>query len=133
MQPTANAPRPSSLAAAQSATETIQRDAEPHRVRMNDRYNLEFESLAARVYYKITDNWLELSLRFIVQDRFSREIKDRIAREILEGFEKAGLGIASTTIDIVGFPPVRGGLRMQAPEPAGEESGKRAAAEKSEA
>jgi small-conductance mechanosensitive channel len=110
--------------AAQNATEKIQREAEPHKVGMNERYHLELESLAPRVYYKITDNWLELSLRFIVPDRLSREIKDNVARAILKGFDEAGIGIASATFGIVALPPLRGALRVQG-EPAAEESGQR--------
>jgi small-conductance mechanosensitive channel len=113
------------LEAAQGVTEKIQREAQPFKVIMNERYHLELESLAPRVYYKITDNWLELSLRFIVQDRFSRETKDQIARAILSGFDEAGIGIASATFDIVAIPPLRGALRIQGPEPAAEESGQR--------
>jgi small-conductance mechanosensitive channel len=96
------------LDAAGRATTDIQRDAEPHRKRMNEEYHLELETLEPRVYYRITDNWLELSLRFISHDRFTRELKDRISRDILVGFDHARIGIASTTIDIVGFPRLRG-------------------------
>jgi hypothetical protein len=66
--------------------------------------------LDPQVYYRITDNWLELSLRFLAYDRATRELKDRITRDILVGFDEAAIGIASTTMDIVGFPPMRGVL-----------------------
>jgi small-conductance mechanosensitive channel len=92
------------LAAAERATASMQKEAEPYRMHMADLYHLELESLAPRVFFRITDNWLELSLRFVVNDRLSRETKDQIARDILEAFEQARIGIASTTIDIVGFP-----------------------------
>jgi small-conductance mechanosensitive channel len=95
------------LEAARRATGDILRDAEPHRRRLNDEYHLDVDSLEPRVYYRITDNWLELSLRFLSHDRTTREIKDRIARDILKGLDEAGIGIASTTIDIVAFPPLR--------------------------
>ncbi len=97
------------LAAAQRSTADIQRDAEPHRRRMNDEYHLDLEALEPRVFWRITDNWLELSLRFLAHDRFTRELKDRISRDIMKGLDEAGIGIASTTIDIVAFPPVRRG------------------------
>jgi small-conductance mechanosensitive channel len=95
------------LAAAERATSGMQKDAERFRVNMNDRYHLDLETLAPRVFWRITDNWLELSLRFIVDDHKSRAVRDQIAREILENFDAHGMGIASTTIDIVAFPPMR--------------------------
>lgn len=95
------------LAAARGLTAKIQQDADPHLRQLNDEYHLEVESLEPRVYYRITDNWLELSLRFLSYDRSTRELKDSISREILRAFDEAGIGIASTTIDIVAFPPLR--------------------------
>ena len=104
------------LAAAERATVDIQKEAEGFRGRMSDEYHIDLGRLAPQVYYRLTDNWLELSVRFIAFDRFTRELKDRIAREILAGFDEVGIGIASTTIDIVGLPPLRGqGLSLNPP------------------
>ncbi len=50
---------------------------------------------------------MELALRFVVSDHGVREIKDHISRDILAGFEEAGIGIASSTYDVVGMPTVR--------------------------
>lgn len=51
--------------------------------------------------------WLKLSVRFITKDHAIRDIKDRMRRYILIGeFEKAGIEIASATIEIVGLPPI---------------------------
>lgn len=60
-----------------------------------------------RVYYRITDNWLEMAVRFVVHDRGIRDVKDAMARDILRGLDEAGIGLASGTYDIVGLPPVR--------------------------
>jgi small-conductance mechanosensitive channel len=57
-----------------------------------------------RVYYRITDNWLELTLRFIALDHNVRELKDLLSREIIAAFERETIEIASTTVDIVGLP-----------------------------
>ncbi len=70
-------------------------------------YDLDPPSVEPRVYYKMTDNWVELALRFIVPDRGIREIKDAMYRDILARFKEAGISVASGTYDIVGFPPVR--------------------------
>jgi len=59
------------------------------------------------VYYRLTDNWLELTVRFVVKDHDIREIKDAMVRDILMAFDESGIGIASGTYDIVGLPPIR--------------------------
>lgn len=69
-------------------------------------YYVEISDFEPRVFYRITDNWLELTVRFIVGDHKVRVIKDAISREMLAAFDAAGIGIASATYDIVGFPPV---------------------------
>ena len=63
--------------------------------------------LAPRVYWRLTDNWLELSLRFVAEPRGVRALKDAMYRDILEGLDDAGIGIASGTYEIVGVPPIR--------------------------
>jgi len=60
-----------------------------------------------RVYFRLTDNWVELSVRFVTLDHATREVKDAIYRELLDRFDEAGIKIASTTFDIVGLPNVR--------------------------
>jgi len=70
-------------------------------------YDLDPPSVEPRVYYEMTDNWVELSLRFIVPDRGIREIKDAMYRDILRAFRDAKISVASGTYDIVGFPPIR--------------------------
>jgi len=46
-------------------------------------------------------------VRFIANASGTRELKDKMSREILAALEKAGIGIASGTYEIVGLPPVR--------------------------
>jgi small-conductance mechanosensitive channel len=113
------------LASAERATLDIQREAQPHRVRMNEEFNLDLESVKPRVFMRITDNWLELSLRFLARDRETRELKDQVTRDILRGFDEAGIGIASTTIDIVAFPPVRRAPRTREAGDGGDSDGVR--------
>ena len=70
-------------------------------------YDLNPPSVEPRVYYQMTDNWVDLALRFIVPDRGVREIKDAMYRDILRRFKDAGIAVASGTYDIVGLPPIR--------------------------
>lgn len=78
-------------------------------------YDLDPPSVRPRVYYRLTDNWIALTLRFVVPDRGIREIKDAMYRDILRGFREAGIDVASSTYDIVGLPPVR--IEPAAPTP----------------
>jgi small-conductance mechanosensitive channel len=104
-------------AAAEKATAELQKAAAPYREAMNEQYHLDLEGLEPRVFYRITDNWLELNLRFLVADNASRSIRDQIARDVLDAFDAAGIGIASTTVDIVAFPPMRRSADKQPARP----------------
>jgi len=73
---------------------------------MRSRYAMSDAELAPAVYWRITDNWLELSLRFLVPHRGVRGIKDRMSRDIIAALDAAGVGIASATYEIVGLPAV---------------------------
>jgi small-conductance mechanosensitive channel len=56
---------------------------------------------------RLTDNWLELTVRFLVQEHGIRELKDVMSREIVALFEAAHIAIASSTLEVVGLPSVR--------------------------
>ena len=85
----------------------LDRASEPVRRAIEKRYLVNVDDLTPRVFYRLTDNWLELTIRFIVRDHGVREIKDAVARAILERFEAASIEIASATYEIVGAPPLR--------------------------
>ncbi len=74
---------------------------------LEHRYFLPRTDLHPRVYYRLTDNWLELTVRFIVRDHGIRVIKDKISRDIIKAFDQASIEVASSTYDIVGLPPLR--------------------------
>ncbi len=106
------------LDAARPATDEIRRGGEERLREISQRYGVPPEEIVPRVYYRLTDNWLELTLRFLVHDHGVRKIKDQISREILNRFEAAGLEIASSTYDIVGVPPLRLHLEHEEERPA---------------
>lgn len=60
-----------------------------------------------RVFVRLTDNWTELSCRFMVPPTNGRVIKDAMSRDIIDGLAEAKIGIASGTYAIVEFPPVK--------------------------
>lgn len=71
------------------------------------RYAVKRSELEPCVYWRLTDNWLEMSVRFIVTDYGIRDIKSKISRNVLEELDRAGIGIASGTYEVVGMPPIR--------------------------
>jgi hypothetical protein len=74
---------------------------------MEKRYFIRRTEMTPRVYLRMTDNWLELTVRFIARDHGIRELKDAMSREVLEALDAAGIGIASATFEVVGLPPLR--------------------------
>jgi small-conductance mechanosensitive channel len=74
---------------------------------MQRRYLLKAADMKPKVYYRLTDNWLELTVRFIAKDHGIRELKNALSRDILQALDEAGIGLASATFEIVGLPPLR--------------------------
>ena len=81
--------------------------------RLEDEFGIAVGEIDPRVYWRMTDNWLELTVRFLLPDHGGRGIKDAMSREILAGLNKAKIEIASGTYAIVEFPPVKVELATQ--------------------
>ena len=93
--------------AAQQHTVSIAQMSEADLNELRRRYPMKPAQLEPHVYYRLTDNWLELTMRFIVEDHGIRSVKDAMNRQILEGLEQAGIQVASATFEVVGIPPLR--------------------------
>lgn len=63
----------------------------------------------------LTDNWLELTVRFVIGTHRIRGAKDVMSRHIITEVNRASIGIAFATYDIVGFPAIE----LRRPKPAG--------------
>ena len=74
---------------------------------MQRRFLLKAGDIKPAVYFRLTDNWLELTLRFVVEDHGVRAVKDAMSRDLLTALDAAGITVASATFEIVGLPPVR--------------------------
>jgi small-conductance mechanosensitive channel len=74
-------------------------DAEGALRAMGERYPIAHVAVEPRVYARATDNWVELSARFAVPVRASRETKSDMTHRLLERFAEHGIDVASTTID----------------------------------
>jgi hypothetical protein len=88
--------------------------AQPELDRLKQRFFIEAADIKPRSYMRITDNWIEFAVRFLVHTHKIRDVKNAISREIMDGLDAAGIGIASGTYQIVGLPPI---TIQQAPPP----------------
>ena len=67
---------------------------------MERRYPIPHAEVEPRVFVRATDNWMELSARFVVPVRQARTAKDAMIRRIRERLDEAGVEIASETEDV---------------------------------
>jgi small-conductance mechanosensitive channel len=112
------------LVAAREATDDAMVDARLQLDRVRQQYPLQPADLEPQTYLRITDNWVELSVRFLVRAWGVRATKDAITRDILVRFRAEGISIASATFELVKAPelairPVDG----RAPRPDAPERG----------
>ena len=66
---------------------------------MAARYPLPRAEIEPRVFVRATDDWTELSARFVVPVRAARSVKDGMTRHIVERLRAAGIPLASSSID----------------------------------
>lgn len=60
------------------------------------------------LYIIMTDNWIDMTLRYVVDPRERRTVAGQLHLELLQHFEsEADITVASATFEIVGFPPLR--------------------------
>jgi small-conductance mechanosensitive channel len=96
------------LAAAAKHTAAISAEARARIADFQEKYFLgEEPEVDPRVYLRLTDNWIELSLRFMGRDHGIRGLKDGMYRDILAALDEAHFGVASTTFAITELPAVR--------------------------
>ena len=80
------------VSASQGAQEAIRE--------MLERYPVAATEVVPRVFVRATDNYMELSARFVVPVRTARSVKDDLTRRVQEQLAQAGIPIASTTQDV---------------------------------
>ena len=69
------------------------------------RFDLQRLDFEPRVFLRLTPNWLEMTVRFMSRDHGTRAIKDLIARDVLDGLDRAGIRVASVPYRVVDMPP----------------------------
>jgi small-conductance mechanosensitive channel len=94
------------LDAAWRHTKPVMESSEPALDDLERRYSVRRADLRPCVFWRMTDKWLEMSLRFIAHPDHVRDLKDRLTRTILTEFGHAHLQVASGTYEIVGMPKI---------------------------
>jgi len=94
------------LETARKYTFDIEKMSDEDRHELRRRYAMPVTKTDPKVYWRPTDNWVELTVRFLVGTHGIRDIKDKMSREILEKLDAAKIGIGSSTFEIVGIPPL---------------------------
>jgi small-conductance mechanosensitive channel len=96
------------LEVARKHTDTIAAEAHPALEKLQKNHFIlgEIET-NPRVYYTLTDNWIEMAVRFISREPGVRKLKDAMSRDILDAFEKNKITIASTNSEVSITSPVR--------------------------
>jgi len=74
---------------------------------IEERYVVKRSAMNPKVYLRMTDNWVELTVRFLAEDHGVRDLKDAMTRDILTAMDAAGIGVASATFEVVGLPSLR--------------------------
>ena len=74
---------------------------------MEREYYVSRNDLIPQVYYRLGDNRIELSARFLSKEHGSRDIKDKMAREILDAFEEENIEFAFPTYEVVANTSVK--------------------------
>lgn len=64
--------------------------------RLEERFGIDVGEIDPRVFWRITEDWLELTVRFLGPDHGIRGIKDKMTRDIMSGFEKQGIAVGAT-------------------------------------
>ncbi|MSU91034.1 mechanosensitive ion channel [Rhodobacteraceae bacterium 2CG4] len=87
------------------ATETMKREWH----QLKEDYAIEDASLEPQVFLVANDNWLEYSIRYLVDYKQRRSTKSALCEAIVAAFEAHSekVGFASGTYDIVGLPPLK--------------------------
>jgi small-conductance mechanosensitive channel len=87
----------------------LQAQAQDELAGMMKRFPVHQTPVEPMLYVVMTDNWIELTLRYVVEPRRRREVKGELHHELLRHVEaEENVTVASATFEIVGFPPLRG-------------------------
>lgn len=89
-------------------TRSISENAQSIIEKIQGKYYFTKRSLEPAVFLTLTDNWITFGIRYVTEVRQRRILHDKLSRLILSEIENSEkIKIASTTMNITGFPPIR--------------------------
>ncbi|HET7631605.1 MAG TPA: mechanosensitive ion channel domain-containing protein [Gemmatimonadaceae bacterium] len=86
-------------------------------VGMVQKYRIENAAVAPIISLVATDNWLQYTLRYVVDYRRRRSVKDALFNGIMDAVDASGgqVQLASATFELVGAPPLSVRTRLDPP------------------
>ncbi len=95
-----------------SAVEVIGENSQPAQIHWHEmikKYRLEHESVEPIVTLVANDNWLEFTLRYVVEYKKRRSTKDQLFEGIINKIDKSEgkVAIASSTLQLIDLPVVQ--------------------------
>jgi small-conductance mechanosensitive channel len=100
---------------AEEYTAHLQEQAQTELRELTKRYPIHEETVTPQLYLVMTDNWIGITLRYVVDARERRKVTGQLHRELLHHFqEEPDVTVASATFEIVGFPPLRSEVETHA-------------------
>lgn len=93
---------------AEAALSEYARFAKAHWREMVGKYLIENAVVEPTLSVKLTDNWAEFTLRFVVDYKKRRLTKDKLYCSIIKAIEATNgkVTLASTTFEVIGVPPI---------------------------
>jgi small-conductance mechanosensitive channel len=69
--------------------------------RLEQRFGIDVGEIDPAVFWRITEDWLEMTVRFLGPDHGIRRIKDQMTRDVMAGFARDGVEIGATRQEAV--------------------------------
>ena len=96
------------LTQAEECSRGLQAQAKGRLQHMRESYPIQETPVAPTIYLTLTDNWIAMTLRYVVEPGRRRAVQGTLYRQLLQRFEsEPDITVASTTVEIVGVPTLR--------------------------
>jgi small-conductance mechanosensitive channel len=89
-------------------TKNVTDQAEKELSSLEEEYYFSKQAVEPSIFLTLTDNWITFNIRYITEVRQRRLLHNKLSRMILNEIQKSkNIKIASTTLNIVGFPATK--------------------------